>query len=159
MTKLGHLRMADLTAAALGTGPDFWLRAGSVMPDILMTTYCRGHTFRGRRESTARALAGLVRRRELGPLARFRLGWQLHYLEDFFTHPHNESFGGTLADHRRYELKQEALLLAHPPRPVPGPRAVPPPGREEELAGWLDALHAAYGAEAPGPETDLRYAA
>ncbi len=156
MTKRGHLMMAELAARTLGERHLLWLKLGSILPDLIAVTYLRGHTFRGRFGGTLRALEALERDGGDGPLARLRLGWQLHYLEDCFTHPHNDSFRGTLTEHRRYEAEQEALLARTMAELSAAPAGAP--GAAESLPEWLGRLHAEYAARAPAPETDLRFA-
>ena len=80
--------------------------------------------------------------------------WVLHYVEDFFTFPHNGGFQGSLAEHIRYE-KQFAQYLENDNdqsalNTEPGTSA-------EELKEQLCKLHEQYEQEQSGFETDERY--
>ena len=40
-----------------------------------------------------------------GSFSYLKLGWILHYVEDYFTYPHNTIFEGTIPEHYAYEKK------------------------------------------------------
>lgn len=40
-----------------------------------------------------------------GCFSYLKLGWVLHYVEDYFTYPHNTIFEGTIPEHYAYEKK------------------------------------------------------
>ena len=92
---------------------------GCVTPDINMFSYLRGslkyrrfrgHNYTSSKNYTARELNKLQNRRSWNLRDSYRLGKVIHYLSDSFTYPHNDSFKGTLAQHRLYESRLHSYL-------------------------------------------------
>ena len=92
---------------------------GCITPDINMFTYLRGsfkyqklrgHNYSSSRNYIEKEFTKLRSRRNWNLTDSYRLGKVIHYLADSFTHPHNDSFKGTLAQHRLYESQLHAYL-------------------------------------------------
>ena len=86
------------------------LYLGSILPDLLVHTYLRGHTWD---TSGEKVLTKLKELEELGILnvwTGIRFGMLLHYLEDFFTMAHSRYFQGNLVEHIRYEVSCRAIF-------------------------------------------------
>lgn len=149
MQKKGHLLIAS-TIKPLFPKYHFWLSLGSIFPDILVHTYLRGHTFAAAADITFARIERLRTHGRLNRRSLFMLGYILHYVEDFFTFPHNPTFYGSLLDHPRYEIRQYSFLKETAPALGSGEKPLC-------LTGQLLELHDAYLAETPGLITDRKY--
>lgn len=83
---------------------------GCLYPDRNYLTYLRGHTFRGKKRFTRRALKRLSHARRWGLYRWFRFGVLVHYLTDAFTFAHSPLFDGSLAAHVSYETHLHAYF-------------------------------------------------
>lgn len=128
----------------------FWIKLGSIMPDILVYTYKRGHLFSTTQERTVRTLSKLERKKRWSFVSCYRFGYVLHYLEDYFTFPHNVK--GHLLEHCRYEKlfqnKLDGMLDGSQLRCSPSPLPI---------QEWLEARHREYLQFAKDIETDFLY--
>lgn len=116
-----------LAAAAHLMGDGSWrlhglaLKLGSIMPDVLLYTYVSGHKYDTTAEKVAGNLAELKRAGSWTVRDCFRLGYNLHFLEDYFTYPHNSHFEGGFIAHCLYEHRLSRALqryLHENPRPA-----------------------------------------
>lgn len=89
---------------------------GCVFPDINLFSYFtgearKGHTYKARESYISKCFFG---KENQSIAACFRLGVAIHYLQDSFTFPHNESYAGGFVGHLKYESalhrRLEALL-------------------------------------------------
>lgn len=108
MKKTGHLLVTDLTSGGLTKAQRFFLLTGSILPDILVHTYLKGHTWLGSFEDNCKRMRKLAEKGTYNWYSCLILGYILHYVEDYFTYPHNIGFTGSLAEHCQYE--KEMLL-------------------------------------------------
>ncbi|MGN1234677.1 MAG: zinc dependent phospholipase C family protein [Christensenellaceae bacterium] len=135
---------------------DGWKRfltcIGSVLPDVFLHTYRKGHKYATRQKEVLSSLDRLSRKKHFSPLTCLRLGMQLHYLEDFFTYPHNDVFTGSLSSHIAYEGEQLKRLKQLLPKAI-----FLRPLAPDDLNGWICDCHAKYLASEHNPETDLTY--
>lgn len=85
---------------------------GCIEPDLNIFSYLkgsvtcqklRGHNYDNSYVYTLRTFKKLQGREKWGLRDYYRFGKLIHYLADAFTYPHNESFTGTLWEHRIYE--------------------------------------------------------
>lgn len=94
---------------------------GGIEPDFNMFSYLkgsikcqklRGHNYNSSRDYTLHVMKKLQSRKKWCLLDYYRLGKLMHYLADAFTCTHNESFTGTLWEHRIYEAHLHPHLAA-----------------------------------------------
>ena len=94
---------------------------GCIEPDFNMFSYLkgsikcqklRGHNYNSSRRYTLRVIEHLQGRTSWTMRDYYRLGKLMHYLADAFTYPHNESYPGTLWEHRVYESHLHPHLVA-----------------------------------------------
>ena len=84
MNKYGHVTVTKRLTPNLKKRHDFALRLGSIMPDILHR---------------------LERHGRMNCLSFLSLGYALHYIEDYFTFPHNSWYPEPMSEHVLYEIK------------------------------------------------------
>lgn len=114
MNKKGHLlitkKCMEKSLADEFKGYRIWVMLGSIMPDFLYHTYLMGHTWNATFERTMKRLESL---REWGGMNWYSclwLGYLLHYIEDYFTYPHNTDYQGSLWEHILYEKELTKYL-------------------------------------------------
>ena len=83
MNKYGHVTVTKRLTPNLKKRHDFALRLGSIMPDILLHTYIKGHTWDSSYDKIARRLHRLERHGRMNCLSFLSLGYALHYIEDY----------------------------------------------------------------------------
>lgn len=149
MQKKGHLLVAS-TLKPLFPKYHFWLSLGSICPDLLFHTFMKGHTYTAAWDATALRIERLQENGRLNRRSLFKLGYILHYIEDFFTLPHNPIYRGTLPGHPLYEKRQYAFFKATVPL-LPADSAV------LDLTEELKVLHDHYLTETPGLVSDRAY--
>ncbi|MCI7522979.1 zinc dependent phospholipase C family protein [Roseburia hominis] len=149
MQKKGHLLVASALKPFFPKY-HFWLSLGSICPDLLFHTFIKGHTYPAAWDMTVLRIGHLRENGRLNRRSLFMLGYILHYVEDFFTLPHNPVYRGTLLGHPLYEKKQYDFFKATVPA-LPADSAVP------DLIEELKLLHAQYLAETPGLVCDRAY--
>lgn len=121
--------------------------AGCVLPDFLLHTYIKGHTWKDRAPSVFRA----IRLYEKKPVRHIRnfiwYGYLLHYIEDFFTGPHNLAFEGGFREHIHYESQIYRQLVNRHGEPLPdfGGQVK----TAKQLIERLEVLHREYRKEKP----------
>lgn len=111
MNKAGHI---FVTGHCLGEEYQEyrrWLLFGSILPDLLFHTYLVGHTWETTFHKTMRGMEKLERFGEMGALSCIYLGYYLHFIEDYFTHPHNTNFRGGFTSHILYEKRFTGYLI------------------------------------------------
>lgn len=154
MNKKGHLLLTERII-----GKDFqpykrWLMFGSILPDLLYHTYLTGHTWESAFEKIARKMESFESWGGMNGFSCMYLGYLLHYVEDFFTFPHNSGFRGRLAEHIQYEKQFTQYLLSDNDQPALNMETVT---STDDLKDQLCRLHEKYEQEQTGFETDERY--
>lgn len=125
------------------------LKLGSIMPDVLLYTYVSGHKYDTTAEKVAGNLAELKRAGSWTVRDCFRLGYNLHFLEDYFTYPHNSHFEGGFIAHCLYEHRLSRALQRYlHENPRPAATVLPPP---DAVCAVLEEHHSAYMRTAPSP--------
>ena len=153
MNKLGHLTATGLLAQELPRRYRFFLKLGSLLPDLLVFTYVGGHNWDSTREKPARRM---LRPEETGRescASYLRLGYILHYVQDYFTYPHNSWYPGSMAEHGIYELS----LTAYARRQETAPQSIRPARSAQALMDCLTQTHREYARQTPGVGTDFTY--
>lgn len=105
MNKSGHILVTSHVIPEELKHYRFCILAGSIMPDLLFHTYIVGHTWKAAYKRTLKRLEHLECWGSVNMFSFFWLGYLLHYVEDFFTFPHNEEFIGNVAEHVSYESR------------------------------------------------------
>ena len=154
MNKLGHLTATGLLARDLPRRHRFCLKLGSLLPDLLVFTYVGGHTWDSTRDKTARRMLRLEETGRESCLSYLRLGYILHYVEDYFTYPHNSWYPGTLAEHGIYELSLTAYARRQGAADADD---IQPLRSAQALMDRLAEAHGEYAQQTPGVENDFAY--
>lgn len=154
MNKKGHLLLTERIM-----GKDFlpykrWLLFGSILPDLLYHTYLTGHTWESAFEKIVRKMESFESWGGMSGFSCMYLGYLLHYVEDFFTFPHNSGFRGRLAEHIQYEKQFTQYLLGDNDQPALNTENIT---STDDLKDQLCRLHERYEQEKSGFETDERY--
>lgn len=111
MNKRGHLMITEAAAGSSVTGVNrFALMLGCILPDLLVHTYLKGHTWKGSRDSMEDMLSQLEKQGSMNFISFLRLGYVMHYIEDYFTFPHNENFHKGFFSHVAYERKLSRFI-------------------------------------------------
>ncbi len=110
MNKQGHLWITEKLLPQNMQPYKRWLLFGSILPDLLYHTYLSGHTWEAAFHKTIRGMKWLESFGGLNRISCLYLGYLLHYVEDFFTLPHNKAFSGKLMAHIVYEKKFSDFL-------------------------------------------------
>ena len=105
MDKIGHLVMTKSLSGNIHRAHKASLLFGSILPDLLVYTYLEGHTWEATFEQITKQMKALEAKGRGGSFSYLKLGWILHYVEDYFTYPHNTIFEGTISEHYAYEKK------------------------------------------------------
>ena len=113
MNKSGHLIVTGSLFQNLDRRYKFWLLVGSILPDIFVHTYLTGHTWAASFSLTAEKMRQLEWKGRMNSFSFLKLGYILHYIEDYFTFPHTEGYTGSLSDHVRYEKELTEYLSVH----------------------------------------------
>ena len=114
MNKAGHIFVTQNCIKGEYCSYRRWLLFGSILPDLLFHTYLAGHTWEASFQRTIRGMERLQRAGEMGALSCVWLGYYLHFIEDYFTHPHNRNFRGGFVAHVIYEKRfTEYLTQSH----------------------------------------------
>lgn len=154
MNKKGHLLLTERIMGKEFQPYKRWLLFGSILPDLLYHTYLTGHTWESAFEKIVRKMESFESWGGMSGFSCMYLGYLLHYVEDFFTFPHNSGFRGNLAEHIRYEKRFAQYLENGNDQSAldtePGTSA-------EDLKEQLCRLHEKYEQEQSGFETDERY--
>lgn len=128
------------------------LSIGSILPDLMVYTFIRKHSFLTRRKMLYHIIKSLRGSRN-SPLFFIRLGCVLHYTADFFTAPHNTKKRVSLKTHLQYEevlsKKLEQFLQENPPDCT----------KVDDVFKYICALHSEYKKQPFSAENDCRYIA
>lgn len=102
MNKPGHVLFTSHILHKELTPYRFWILVGNILPDVLVHTYLVGHTWRSSAKSILKKMEHLADWGEMNFVSCLYLGYILHYLEDYFTYPHNDS-NISVTKHVQYE--------------------------------------------------------
>lgn len=106
MNKKGHLLTTDFALHNCSRILDkhkMWLKLGSILPDFFLHTMVIGHKWDVTLDNIAVKMKKLWKTGKMDSFSFLRLGYLLHYIEDYFTYPHNVSFYGKFIQHVLYE--------------------------------------------------------
>lgn len=92
-------------ADGLSARHKFCLKLGCILPDILVYTYLVGHTWEDTYRTICAKMVHLEKTGKNNCISFLRLGYLLHYMEDYFTYTHNSWFHDGFIAHVRYEHK------------------------------------------------------
>lgn len=145
MNKIGHIHVTRRLSVELRGVERFCFLAGSILPDIFVHTYIVGHKWDTTFEKTCERLNHLEAWGGTDCLSFLRLGYVLHYIEDYFTYPHNTIFEEDMKEHIKYENMFYAFLQEKEDTAAPAGDEVL---SAAELCDWLCRLHDQYMAEA-----------
>lgn len=154
MNKKGHLLLTERIMGKELQPYKGWLMFGSILPDLLFHTYLTGHTWETAFEKTVRKMESFESWGGMSGFSCMYLGYLLHYVEDFFTFPHNSGFRGGLTKHIRYE-RQFTQYLENDNHQFA--LNMEPGASADDLKGQLCRLHEKYEQEQSGFETDECY--
>ncbi len=140
---------------------------GSILPDLSPKMITEPHEFATSFEDIKDLVGKLTsewERLEYRERYFWRgLGVVMHYLADYFTFPHNDTFPGTLKDHCLYErdLKYALRNYTQTEKARSEFRSQMLEGRncrdEQEIFSFLEEEHSRYLQEAHSPEEDCRW--
>ncbi len=155
MNKIGHINVTKRLSLDISRTKRFWMLLGSIMPDILVHTYITGHKWDTTFDKSYRRLLHLENWGGDSWLSYYRLGYVLHYIEDYFTYPHNSNYEDDMKEHIKYENNMASYILAMGNRPVEAKDRVM---SVAQLRVWLNRLHDEYMQEAVhNAELDYKY--
>ncbi|MDD6201576.1 MAG: zinc dependent phospholipase C family protein [Lachnospiraceae bacterium] len=153
MNKKGHLFVTEVLLNRNNMQYGMWLKIGSILPDILVHTYLVGHTWEKTFDKTAEKMMKLEKTGKMNRRSCLMLGYLLHYIEDYFTFPHNTYFTDGFIQHIRYEKSLTGYLkeTEDSPKELSGAMS------GEFLIKHLRELHEKYEQETTCVETDEMY--
>ena len=105
MDKIGHLVVTKSLTGNMHKTHKAALLLGSILPDLFVYTYLEGHIWEATFDIIINLIYVFVEMGRGGFFSYLKLGWVLHYVEDYFTYPHNTVFEGTIPEHYAYEKK------------------------------------------------------
>lgn len=158
MNKISHVLV---TRALLSKYTEFnktqriLVLAGSILPDILIHTYVKGHTWSERSSQVFQIIRAHQSRDRQHYMSFLRYGCALHYIEDFFTWAHNLTFDGTLREHAAYEMRLYQYLAEHKHELPPNDAVCMQDA--EQLISWMKELHEEYMQMKPEMKNDQYY--
>ncbi len=141
MDKLGHINVTKRLSVNLSRVGRFCFVLGSILPDIFVHTYIVGHKWETTFEKNCERLAGLEDWGGMDCVSYLRLGYIIHYIEDYFTYPHNTIFEDDMKAHIKYEKNFYAFLKELGETRV---EAGDDNMSVEELCSWLEKTHKEY---------------
>lgn len=106
MKKRSHVILTDHIARSLFPSHSLPLLFGSILPDFLLHTFIRRHSWDKTHKMIFRKMRTLSSFGLDCAASSLKLGYILHYIEDYFTYPHNSNFEDSLDEHVRYENAQ-----------------------------------------------------
>ena len=142
MKKRSHLFVTREIIEQVPQNKRKWLLLGSILPDILVHTYIKKHTWKSSFDNTVNRIQKLEEKGKNSRYSFLKLGYVLHYVEDFFTYAHNSIFEGGFSEHVEQEETSRIGEMVH---------------SVEEAVEYLKKKHALYMTEAGDNETDARY--
>lgn len=157
MNKSGHLMITEDFSPKICQKHRFFMKLGSILPDLLPGTYLTGHTWTASLDKIYAKMKRLEWNGKMNAFSFLTLGYILHYIEDYFTYPHNIWFDGSLADHVVYEKKFSEYIRSKKTSPIQENKNSSCAMSAELLLDYLYQTHKDYEKEVPGFENDLNY--
>ena len=127
---------------------------GSILPDLTPKMITSPHEFSTSYDGlqcTIRSIAEEGLEEEWNERALWRkVGVVLHYVADYFTFPHNTSFGGNLKDHCMYESEMKYYMREFVCTPEAkkifrdAKRRAHGMRNAEDLFGYIEEMHSCY---------------
>lgn len=155
MNKASHIMLSRYLAVGKFQKYLFWISLGSIMPDLLVHTFVVGHKYDRTLPDILNAMKELAEDGKWSERSCFKMGYILHYLEDYFTHPHNNNFFGNIREHCVYEAKlQGTMENVLEERKI---RIRMTWNNVKEMASWIQEKHSSYMISNVGPENDVHY--
>ena len=155
MNKVGHINVTKRLSVGLEGASRFCLLLGSILPDIFVHTYITGHKWDSTFEKNCERLMKMEQSSGMSFYSYLKLGYVIHYIEDYFTFPHNTIYKDDMKAHVKYEIDFYDYLKNVEDESVESD------GKHmsvEQLCYWIKELHDEYMAEAEhGFETDYKY--
>lgn len=155
MNKAGHIMVSRYLAVGKLKKYAFWISLGSIMPDLLVHTFVVGHKYDKTLSDTEKMMKELEEEGKWDARSCLKMGYILHYLEDYFTHPHNNNFFGSIYEHCKYEAKlhdtMEGILDK---RKI---RLKMTWNTTREMSLWIREKHSSYMIQNVGIENDVYY--
>lgn len=105
MNKYGHLTVTMRLTENLKKRHRLALVFGSILPDILVHTYIKGHTWSSSYSKVSKRLHRLEKHGRMNCISFLSLGYAIHYIQDYFTYPHNAWYTEPMSEHVLYEIK------------------------------------------------------
>lgn len=159
METKNHLQLALDIASEKKLGKySKYLVLGSIMPDINLFTYVRGHKYKESIKFIEQKTKELTEKPVWNRKSYYDLGIILHYLADYFTFPHNPNFHGSLAEHCDYEKKLRYRFTSFlKSRRKRKEQDADTANNVMQMFRYLDEKHQEYIATTPSVETDCNY--
>ena len=167
MRKKSHISLAKFLVENMQTPSmhkhwkAFYL--GSILPDCKPSFLTQRHEFEGTFEMVREQIYALSTDADLictNTRAYMRqLGEVVHYLADYFTFPHNESYDGNLKDHCSYENDLKFRLREYVASREAARERLRACRLEtaEEIARFIQEAHAEYVSRKRSVEEDCEY--
>lgn len=152
----GHLFVTERVIPEKFASFCYWIKLGSILPDILPHTRLMGHTWEASFEKIIKKMENLEIFGSYNIISSIYLGYLLHFIEDYFTFPHNTHFKENLKEHILYEreftqhLKEEFANKCHY---MTDEKKI----QISDLKKYLMELHEVYMQEKCRMETDRQY--
>lgn len=157
MNKNGHIFITKSVTVELLPKYKFWIKLGSIAPDLLFHTYLRGHTWETTFDRNSIHMERLWEHGHMNRWSCFKLGYLLHYVEDYFTYPHSKAFPGMLLAHVIYERDLTAYLQCEKTSFDCINGMDMRSASVDMLFMYLQVLHDDYLRQKKGLETDTKY--
>lgn len=158
MNKIGHIRITQKLPIYNLQQYTFWLLLGSILPDIMLHTYLTGHIYKKSFGQISKMMQRLEKYGKPGRISSLQLGFILHYIEDYFTYPHNEVFQGSMHKHCKYEMElTEYLQNQYKELNDTEPDGNRQVMSAEMLVDYIQKQHQQYCQENQGFENDRKY--
>ena len=154
MNKKSHIMITRTLSEKIPKKSRGWFLLGSILPDLLIHTYWKGHTWENSFGSICRKMSRLERDGKENRHSYLMAGYVLHYVEDYFTCAHNPMFQGNLISHIAYEKKLCASIQNEGWEVKTGNDYVMPLSATIE---YLKQSHGEYLKTACSVETDMQY--
>ncbi|MGM9636895.1 MAG: zinc dependent phospholipase C family protein [Eubacteriales bacterium] len=130
---------------------------GSILPDILVYTYLRGHTWEDRSSRVFEKIRKYEGRSRHEFFFFLQYGCILHYIEDFFTWTHNSAYEGTIREHVNYENRLYDYMVSRESLPEGDCNLQVHLQTAEQLISQLKTMHDTYMKTEPEMVTDQYY--
>ena len=88
MKKRSHLFVTREIIEQVPQNKRKWLLLGSILPDILVHTYIKKHTWKSSFDNTVNRIQKLEEKGKNSRYSFLKLGYVLHYVEDFLNMLH-----------------------------------------------------------------------